>query len=109
MKKMTKPTIIFPPATKLPKAETIFPAFPCSKISRVEEMFNANLNKVSSSNSEGKTEISSASLTFIVINKTSNAKEILQAKRMSKRKVGSGIIIITTIRTTANTTYMSLY
>ena len=57
---MTRPTTTLPPMTKLPKAETTFPASPCRRIRRVTETLMARRNSVVSSSSEGNEEKSIA-------------------------------------------------
>ena len=84
------PTVRLPPTTKPPKVETIFPASPSSKMSRVVATFSERRYSVNSSSNDGKTETSSGFFAPNVIN--SNKMDIakLVANNMSKMNEGSG-------------------
>jgi hypothetical protein len=60
IRKMMRPTTTLPPTTNSPKASTMWPASPSSRMSRVTEMLIARRNIVVMSRRLGKAEKSSA-------------------------------------------------
>src|SRR5690606_39326047 len=107
MRKMIKPTTGLLPATKLPNASTTWPAYPCSRINRVEETFNANRKRVVKRRIVGKTENSSDVLTFIVNIKIKKDRAMLTLKKRSNRKGGRGINNMARMMTIKKTTRSS--
>ena len=100
MRKTTSPTTRFPPTTKPPNVEMIFPAVPSSKIERVVPTFNDRRYSVISNSIDGKTDTSSGSLTPTVISSNRMLIAKLTANNMSSSTGGSGIS--TTPRTPSN-------
>ena len=64
------------------------------KINLVEDTFKDSLNRVVIKRSEGNTENSNASLTYIVVSNITMANAILIINIKSKKKGGNGTIII---------------
>jgi hypothetical protein len=106
---MIRPTTTLPPTTKWPKASTTWPASPCSRISRVTLTLIARRNSVVISSSAGKTENSSAFLTYSVVTTIASAQEMLRVINRSSSIGGSGMINITTTRTTTPAAIRSVY
>ena len=63
-----------------------FPAWPWSRISRVDDTFKASRNKVASNSSEGKMENSKGSVTFMVSRRTNKAAQMLVASNISQKE-----------------------
>jgi hypothetical protein len=107
IRKMIKPTTGLLPATKLPKASITWPAYPCSKIDRVEETLSANRKRVVMRRTVGKTENSSVFRTFIVNIKIKKERAMLTEKKRSRMKVGRGINNMARMITIKKTTTIS--
>ena len=80
-------------SSKTDERDSMSPSF--SKINLVVATFSDNLARVSKSNSEGKTEISSGFVTLIEINKITMAMLRFAARNASSNIVGSGMISTT--------------
>ena len=99
------------PTTKVAKARTIFPSkwVPLVRISLVDETFKAREKTVEINSMVGKTENSRGSLLYMTI------RIIIRLRRMfiiispSRRKVGRGIISMTTTASTPTATSISLF
>ena len=88
---MTMPTTRLPPATKFPNVLMIVPASPCRRIRRVEATFKARRKSVVNSSREGKVDSSIGSLAARTMTSTAIARDMLHARPMSSRNVGSGM------------------
>ncbi|MNI69993.1 hypothetical protein D3C73_1257740 [compost metagenome] len=108
IRKTTKPTTIFPWATKEPKVATTLPASPCERMFLVVDTLRARRNKVVINSKAGKMENSKALCVFIPTTKINNAIDILIIRRKSMSQIGIGTTIIKTIPITPTSTTTSL-
>ena len=109
IRKMMMPTAKLPPTTKLPKdwitcPTAPWPSWPWSRMSRVEAIFSASLNRVVISSSEGKEEKSSGLVLYMLISRMSMPMVMLKESSMSSRKGGSGTIMTRRMATTPSAT-----
>ncbi len=97
----TSPTTTDPPMTKWPNAATTLPPLACSSTWRVTLTLSARRYMVATSSSDGKTEKSSARLTYIDVSRITTAPTRLRVIRRSMSCVGNGTTNMTTTHTIA--------
>ena len=101
MRKMTRPTTSDPPMTKLPKASTTWPAYPCTRTCRVMLTLRPSRKRVATRRRAGNVAKSKGRRTYMVARRIVRAAAMLQMMRRSSRNGGSGMISITITMSTA--------
>src|SRR5690606_18233203 len=104
----TRPTIRLPPTTKLPNVSMMWPASPCSRISRVVAMEMPSRNRVVTSSTEGKDEKDSGEGRYMATISRMADSVMLVPISTSTSEVGSGRIIMKMIETIRTARTMSL-
>ncbi|CFP62558.1 Uncharacterised protein [Bordetella pertussis] len=108
MRKTTRPTIRLPPTTKLPKVSMMWPASPCSRISRVVAMEMPSRNSVVTSRTEGNEENARGEGRYIATISRTADSVMFAPISTSTSVVGNGRIIMKTIATMSTASTMSL-
>jgi hypothetical protein len=113
MMNTTKPTTKLPPTTNCPKAlmtepAAAVPSWPCRSTSRAEATFRARRNSVRTRSSEGNTENSTGFRMYIDTKRVRSETLMLVVSIMSRRRAGTGTIIMARIPTTATASTSSV-
>ncbi len=86
----------------------MWPAYPSSRISRVEATFNESRNNVMNSSKEGNPVKSDGSRRYRITSNVSNDSEMLMASSVSSRKLGIGTISNRTVPSKPTASHRSL-